>query len=808
MALNVGELVATLTVDDDGFASGLAGIRDQLSGFGAAALGAGIGAALVDGITQALEQEVVGDVLQAQLGATGPMAAVAGDAAGELYASAIVDSVQAGADVIRGIAQNGLLPPEATQAQIQQLGTRVADTATLMGEDVVAVSRAVGQMLRTGVADSASQALDVLVAGTQRGVNASEDLLDTFTEYSTQFRSMGLDAQTSMGLLQQGLQGGARDADIVADAIKEFSIEAVAGGDRVRGGFEALGLNADEMFAAFGRGGTSATTAFDTVLDSLRGIEDPTRRNAIAIQLFGTQAEDLGQALYSLDPSSAVNALGSVRGAADAAGTAMRDNAATQVTAFTRSLRQGFVEVVAAYVIPASIGLVGALRTVGGAFGTAAGFVSQNRGAFTAVATVITVLLLPTLVRLAVQAGVTTAATVTGWAAQSAAAATSAGAFLAANAIILAGWVRAGAMATATAARVVAAWVVMGATATARAAMMAAAWLISMGPIPLIIAAVVGLVALIVANWDTIKAATLAVWNWIWDKIKWAADLAVDLFLNFTLPGLIIQHWDTIRNATTRAWNWFWEKIKWAADKAIDVFLTFTLVGLIISHWGTIRRATTRAWNAIVDFIRGIPGTVADFFLNWTLVGRIIQHWEDIRSGVRDKAGQMLDYVRGLPGRITGFFDGLGDDLYGIGEDVVRGLWNGIRDMGGWLRDQITGWVDDVIPGPVRDVLGIFSPSRVMRDDIGRMIPAGLVEGIQRGAPLVDRAMRRLVEAPAVPFPALAAPAAPATTPADVERWQPRTRARAALHVEHWHAGTATPEQTAAALAWRMKARG
>jgi hypothetical protein len=808
VALNVGELYATLGLDDEQFTSGLAGIRDQLAGFGAAALGAGIGAALVDGITEALQQEVVGDVLQAQLGATGPMAQTAGDAAGELYASAVVDSVQAGADVIRGIAQNGLLPPEATQAQIQQLGTRVADTATLMGEDVGAVSRAVGQMLRTGVADSASQALDVLVTGTQRGVNASEDLLDTFTEYSTQFRGMGLDAQTSMGLLQQGLQGGARDADIVADAIKEFSIEAVAGGDRVRGGFDALGLNADEMFAAIGRGGTSATNAFDTVLDSLRGIEDPTRRNAIAVQLFGTQAEDLGQALYSLDPSKAVNALGSVRGAADAAGTAMRDNAATQFTAFGRSLRQGFVEVVAAYVIPASMGLVGALRTVGGAFATAAGFVSRNQGAFTAIATAITVLMLPTLVRLAIQAGVTTGATVTAWATQSRAAATGAARFVAANALILAGWVRQGAAATAAAARVVAGWVVMGATATARAAMMAAAWLISMGPIPLIIAAVVGLVALIIANWDTIKAATLAVWNWIWEKIKWAADLAVDLFMNFSLPGLIIQHWDTIRTATTRAWNWFWEKIKWAADKAIDVFLTFTLVGLIISHWGTIRRATTRVWNAIVEFIRGIPGKVADFFLNWTLVGRIIQHWEDIRTGVREKAALLTDFVKRLPGRIVGYFDDLGSDLYGIGEDLVRGLWHGIRDMGSWLKDRITGWVGDAIPGPVKDVLGIFSPSRVMRDDIGRMIPAGMVEGIQRGAPLVDRAMRRLVEVPAVQYPALAGPApGPVMAPADFQRWPPQ-RSRTALHIEHWHAGSASPEQTAAALNWRMKARG
>src|SRR3546814_1665275 len=60
----------------------------------------------------------------------------------------------------------------------------------------------------------------------------------------------------------------------------------------------------------------SSDLALDLTLDSLRRMKDPTEREAAAVALFGTQAEDLGAALFELDPSSATKKLGDVGGAA------------------------------------------------------------------------------------------------------------------------------------------------------------------------------------------------------------------------------------------------------------------------------------------------------------------------------------------------------------------------------------------------------------------------------------------------------------------------------------------------------------
>jgi len=82
----------------------------------------------------------------------------------------------------------------------------------------------------------------------------------------------------------------------------------------------------------------------------------------------------------------------------------------------------------------------------------------------------------------------------------------------------VAGWASTAAAAGASVATQVASWVLLGAQSLLAAAKVALAWLISMGPIVLVIAAVVGLVYLIVKNWDTIKRVIGAGWDWVKNK--------------------------------------------------------------------------------------------------------------------------------------------------------------------------------------------------------------------------------------------------------------------------------------------------
>ncbi|WP_406334365.1 phage tail tape measure protein [Streptomyces zaomyceticus] len=804
MALTVGELLATISVDDaparagmqrteaqmqqtgdtivaeadragaeagqalgDGIEQGAEQGAEQGSGalaaFGWAAVGAAAGAALMVGISEAMEQGQITATLNAQLGATGPEAERNGKVAGALYANAIVDSVQTGADIVKGIARNGLLPPEATEAQMETLGKKVSDTAGVLGEDVTKVTRAVGTMLKNGLAKNADEAMDVLVKGAQNGVDTAEDLLDTFSEYPTEFRQLGLDAQTAMGLLQQGLQGGARDADTVADGLKEFTLMAQGMGEATATAYKDMGFSAEAMQKTFQEGGPKAAAALDQVIDKLRTTKDPAKQAELAVGLFGTKAEDMQKAILSLDPSTAVAALGEFKGATDAAGDTMRDTAAHRLEAFKRGLMQGLVGVIGTYVVPALMSLADGAVKVGKGIQAAAQFIADNKVIFGSIATLITVVILPALIQWAIQQGITATAVVTGWVTTGTASVTSAATQVASSWATIGGWIAMGARAVAAGAIVVGQWVLMATQSLLQAARMAGAWLIAMGPIGLVIAAVVGLVVLIIKYWDDIVAATTKAWDWLWQKLKDIGKAIVDWFLNWTLPGLIIKHWDSIK------------------------------------------AGTERVWNATVAWIRALPGKIADFFMNWTIVGTIVRHWQGVKDGVIKKAAELVVWVRDLPGRITNALGSLKDLLVDKGKDLIRGLLNGVKSMGGWLRDQLMSFASSMIPGPIADALGIHSPSRVLADKVGRWIPPGIVKGIDKTKGQVAAAMSNLVPTPAVPaFAGMGVPGAPGASPYGVTG-----SASAGVHIEHWHAAeNGSPDDNARALEWALKGRG
>ncbi|MDX2694946.1 phage tail tape measure protein [Streptomyces ipomoeae] len=319
---------------------------------GAAAAGVAAGAVLVAGITEAMEQANITSTLQAQLGATSKDAAKYGKIAGQLYAKGIVEDVAEGAEVLRSIVNAGLVPPGATTKQLKSIAAQMADVSHTFGTDMSMQTQAVAAMLKNRLAPDAEAALDVITLGMQKlGPNA-EDLLETFQEYSVQLRKLGIDSGEALGLFRQGIQGGARDTDIIADAFKEFSIRAVDMSDTSREAYKALGLDAKAMEQQIGQGGDAAQRGLQTVLDKLRSMKDPVAREAAAVGLFGTQAEDLGSALFKLDPGRAVSVMGKVSGTAKQLGKTLHSGPSHEVEVFVRTLKQGFVNVLGNQVLP------------------------------------------------------------------------------------------------------------------------------------------------------------------------------------------------------------------------------------------------------------------------------------------------------------------------------------------------------------------------------------------------------------------------------------------------------------------------
>lgn len=78
---------------------------------------------------------------------------------------------------------------------------------------------------------------------------------------------------------------------------------------------------------------------------------------------------------------------------------------------------------------------------------------------------------------------------------------------------------------------------------------------------------------------------------------------------------------------------------------------------------------------------------------------------------------------------VSGLIKGVGA-MANVGLELVKGLWEGLKGAIGWIKDKITGWVGDVM-GFIKGLFGIHSPSTVMRDQVGRMLGEGMIEGLE-----------------------------------------------------------------------------
>lgn len=161
------------------------------------------------------------------------------------------------------------------------------------GYDIEESSRAAKAMM-TNFGISGEEAMGLIAAGAQNGLDFSGEMIDSINEYSVQFAKLGFSADDMFQIFQQGADSGAWNLDKVGDAIKEFSIRSIDGSKTTVNAFTDLGLNADEMMAKFAQGGNEAEYAFKIVTDKLLSMKDEVARDAAGVALFGTQWEDLG----------------------------------------------------------------------------------------------------------------------------------------------------------------------------------------------------------------------------------------------------------------------------------------------------------------------------------------------------------------------------------------------------------------------------------------------------------------------------------------------------------------------------------
>lgn len=346
-----------------GFADSAGGLATQLAG----AVG---GAALFgSAFTAGLEKEAGLDKLNARLAATPEQARVYGDAAGGLFANAYGENMEEVTTAVDAVVSSIGGMRDASQSDIEDVTAKALNLATAFDVDVQQAATTTGILMRTGLAKDADEAMD-MITGSMNKMPAEmrAEVFPVMNEYSKHFAALGIDGETTMGMITAAAGDGAIGMDKMGDAVKEFTIRSTDMSKATSGAYEALGLDMGEMTNDILAGGDSAEQAMGKIIHGLQGIEDPGEQAAASLALFGTPLEDLGtdkipDFLGMMDPMG--DAFDSTKGSADALNTTLNENTSTSLETVKRSFGAMLNEGIAPLLEPLNGFLVWATETPG-----------------------------------------------------------------------------------------------------------------------------------------------------------------------------------------------------------------------------------------------------------------------------------------------------------------------------------------------------------------------------------------------------------------------------------------------------------
>lgn len=257
--------------------------------------------------------------------------------------------------------------------------------------------------------------------------------------------------------------------------------------------------------------------------------------------------------------------------------------------------------------------------------------------------------------------------------------------------------------------------------------------------------------------WNGIVAFLTPVFEVIATIIRVYVETWVNIIIVFA--AVLKTIWDGIVSVVTTVWNAIVAFLTPIVTNIVSFITTAiqTLNSVWSAVWGAVSSFFMGIWNGIVSFlspivnrvvatVRGPVQSLVGWWSGvWSAISSFFSNaWNGMVGAVSSAVNQIVGVVRSIFGIVMGALGNVGSWLLSAGSDLVRGFWNGVSGMLGWLQSRVTGFFDGVI-GWAKGVLGIQSPSKVFRG-IGEFLGQGLGQGIDRSRSLVNRSVGRLAD--------------------------------------------------------------
>lgn len=254
--------------------------------------------------------------------------------------------------------------------------------------------------------------------------------------------------------------------------------------------------------------------------------------------------------------------------------------------------------------------------------------------------------------------------------------------------------------------------------------------------------------------WIGLKTSIITIWTDLSAK-------AGEIWTNIT--AFFSQTWENIKQTSAQTW----ENIKQTAIniwEGLKIWFFTTIDNIkngVIDGWNNLKQGTVDTFNATVQWSKDTWNNFKQWIVDLVtgIKDGIINGWENLKQGTvnifnnlvqgaKNAWNNLKRSVSNTVENVKQTFEDLKHvDLFEIGKNIVQGLVDGIGSMIGAVGKKIKEVAGNIKDG-IKGALKIHSPSRWMRDMIGKNIVLGVVDGIDQEKGTLDKSVKNMADLP------------------------------------------------------------
>lgn len=311
-----------------------------------------------------------------------------------------------------------------------------------------------------------------------------------------------------------------------------------------------------------------------------------------------------------------------------------------------------------------------------------------------------------------------------------------------------------------------------------------------------------GLSAFFSTLWQGIVAVATSIWNvlvnvitTVWNTIKIVVQTAMTVISTViqTVMTVIQTIWSAIWNVIVTVAQTIWNIIVTLISTAINVIagiiraITQAIQGNWSAVWNTIKGIAQTVWNAIKSVVTSVINAIKSVITSvmnairsvmtsvWNGIKSVTSSvWSGIRSVVTSVINGIRSTVSSIMNSIKSVFSSGWNTVKSVTSSGIHGAANVVRSVAGGMASAgsnfvmgfvrgITGAIGSAVQAAAnmakralraaKSALGIHSPSRVMRDEVGYYVTEGMAVGILGNIRSVSQAMDKVADASTISVP-------------------------------------------------------